>query len=116
MPDASDRPSPPEPELKYKVFVDDNFHYMDESERYAHGEFDSCERAVEACKRIVDEFFLSYDLDSVTPEYLWQQYAFFGVDPFVVSTDPNCRFSARDYASQRCRELCGEKDEDTQKQ
>lgn len=105
MPHASARQGPPEPKHTYKVFVDDNFHYMDESERYAHGEFDGCESAIEACKRIVDAFFLSYDLESATPEYLWQQYAFFGEDPFIVSTDSDCRFSAWDYASRRSREL-----------
>ena len=41
----------------YTVFVDDNFHYMDESERYKLGEFPDCASAVAACKQIVDEFF-----------------------------------------------------------
>jgi hypothetical protein len=111
MQDASDRQNPPGPKHTYRVYVDDNFHYMDESERYAHGEFSSCESAIDACKRIVDEFFRSYDLKSATPEYLWQQYAFFGEDPFFVSTDADCRFSAREYASKRCRELTGAKDD-----
>ena len=35
----------------YTVFVDDNFHYMDESERYKLGEFVDCASAVAACKR-----------------------------------------------------------------
>ena len=29
--------------MTYKVFVDDNFHYMDESERYALGEYATLE-------------------------------------------------------------------------
>src|SRR5437879_6107440 len=37
----------------YTVFVDDNFHYMDESERYKLGEFADCASAVAACKQIV---------------------------------------------------------------
>jgi hypothetical protein len=37
---------------RYVVFVDDNFHHMDESERYKLGEFSSCEEATEACKKI----------------------------------------------------------------
>src|SRR5512139_1143390 len=41
---------------KYEVFVDDNFHYMDESERYKLGTFKTCEEATAVCKRIVDEF------------------------------------------------------------
>ena len=32
----------------YKVFVDDNYHYMDKDKRYTHGEFETLEAAVEA--------------------------------------------------------------------
>ena len=42
--------------MTYKVFVDDNFHYMDESERYVSGEYESYDVVVTACKAIVDEF------------------------------------------------------------
>jgi len=41
--------------MKYKVLVDDNFHYMDEDERYELGEFDTSEDAIAPCKKIVDE-------------------------------------------------------------
>lgn len=40
----------------YQVFVDDNFHYMDEGERYKLGDFATFEEALNACKAIVDEF------------------------------------------------------------
>ena len=40
--------------LTYTVLVDDNFHYMDESERYVYGTFETYEAAVAACKSIVD--------------------------------------------------------------
>jgi hypothetical protein len=42
--------------MKYRVLVDDNYHYMDESERYELGEFDTLEEAVAACKKVVDAF------------------------------------------------------------
>jgi len=45
--------------MRYRVLVDDNFHYMDESERYELGKFKTLEAAVAACKRIVDEFLIS---------------------------------------------------------
>lgn len=35
---------------KYEVYVDDNFHFMDESERYKLGAFETCEEAIAACK------------------------------------------------------------------
>ena len=40
-------------QYKYIVEVDDNFHYMDESERYRLGEFDSCAAAIAACKQLI---------------------------------------------------------------
>ncbi len=35
--------------------LDDNFHYMDEEHRYKYGEFSTYEKAVAACKKVVDE-------------------------------------------------------------
>ena len=95
----------PPASYNYKVLVDDNFHYMDEGKRYTHGEFDTCEQAIAACKRIVDDFLLSSDLQDTTPESLYSQYTMFGDDPFIVSQDPACKFSAWDYAKRRCTEL-----------
>jgi hypothetical protein len=43
----------------YRVMVDDNFHYMDEDERFEHGSFPTAEEAIAACKRIVDEILRS---------------------------------------------------------
>jgi hypothetical protein len=42
--------------MKYEVYVDDNFHYGEEEERYKLGEYDTCQDAVDACKKIVDDF------------------------------------------------------------
>jgi len=89
---------------KYTVFVDDNFHYMDESERYKFREFDSCEEAVNACKKIVDEYFENIQ-GKKTFKDLWDGYTSFGEDPYIVSDDNECSFSAWDYARMRCKEL-----------
>jgi hypothetical protein len=93
---------------RYTVFIDDNFHYMDESERYKHGEFDDCESAVAACKRIVDEFLNTCD-PSKGAEELYKQYTSFGEDPWISSDDSDCKFSAWNYAKERCRELAQKK-------
>ena len=85
-------------QYKYTVYVDDNFHYMDESERYKLGEFDDCAAAIAACKQIVDEFLPP---DSGMSEDLFVKYIMFGEDPFILTDDPNCNFSARDYARER---------------
>ncbi len=84
------------PHEKYKVFVDDNFHYMDEEERYCAGEFDSYEEALAAAKSIVER--------SVAHEGSFEKYLMFGEDPFIVPS-PEERFSARDYARELC---CGQ--------
>lgn len=93
---------------RYIVFVDDNFHYMDESERYKLGEFADCPAAVAACKGIVDEFFTTCNLES-TEDELIKQYILFGEDPWIKSDDPECKFSARDYARERAKELARKK-------
>lgn len=89
---------------RYTVYVDDNFHYMDESERYKLGEFDDCQSAIAACKQIVDEFLNGCDAKSGSDE-MFKQYTMFGEDPWVSSDDPGCKFSAWGYAKERCREL-----------
>ena len=82
----------------YTVYVDDNFHYMDENERYKLGEFDNCAAAIAACKQIVDEFLLPNLGQS---DDLLVTYVMFGEDPFIMTEDPDCKFSARDYARER---------------
>jgi hypothetical protein len=87
-----------------KVFVDDHFHYQDEDHRYEHGEFDNPDEAVAVCKQIVDrslEPMLKAN-PNITAEGLFQIYAMFGEDPFVI---PGNAFSAWDYAKDRCEVL-----------
>jgi hypothetical protein len=88
--------------------VDDNFHYMDESERCEHGGFATAEEAIAACKRIVDEDLKNSYKPGITERELYEAYTAFGEDPFVVAvdnTDKAVHFSARDYARERCRAL-----------
>ena len=90
-----------------RVLVDENYHYQDVDERYELGAFATCEQAMGACRRIVDEFLHTTYRPGMTGEELWRAYVGFGEDPFVVSADPACRFSAWTYARERCRELAG---------
>ena len=91
----------------YTVFVDDNFHYMDESERYKLGEFPDCASAVAACKQIVDEFLTSCAASDDTE--LYHQYVTFGEDPWISSEDSECKFSAWNYARERAKKLVKKK-------
>jgi hypothetical protein len=93
----------------YRVLVDDNYHYMDEAERYTLGEFPALAQAIEAAKRIVDEYLHSAHQPGMTAAALYASYTAFGEDPFIVAipaTDNQVLFSAWDYARDRCDELC----------
>lgn len=62
------------PELPWAVYVDDNFHYMDESERLLHGRFASLEEALTACMAITQS----------SVEEHGTGYTNFGEDPWVM--------------------------------
>ena len=92
----------------YKVMVDDNFHYMDEDERYQHGVFPTADEAIAACKRLVDEDLKNAFKPGMTEQELYEAYTDFGEDPFVVpvtNADNAVHFSAWDYAKERCNVL-----------
>ena len=92
--------------ILFDVFVDDNFHYQDESERYKHGAYETWEEAVATCKRIVDADLLHlYKAGESTTE-LYYSYTSFGEDPFIRPAPHGERFSAWEYAQQRCEEIC----------
>jgi hypothetical protein len=91
--------------LAYAVYVEDNFHYQDPDYRSKHGEYPSWDRAVAACKAIVDESLAECKEPGMTGEVLYFAYTSFGESPFIVY-DGDERFSAWDYARQRAVELC----------
>jgi hypothetical protein len=90
--------------MRYTVLIDDNYHFADESKRRTEGEFDDRESAIAACKRIVDNS-LAECATGKTADQMMAQYCMFGEDPWIKSDDADCKFSARDYARERCREL-----------
>jgi hypothetical protein len=96
--------------MAYKVFIDDNFHYQDESERVTHGQFETAEQAIAACQTIVDDFLASAFEPGISAAALYDLYKSFGDDPFIVAADPKAApaaFSAWDYARERCAAITG---------
>lgn len=92
--------------MPYKVIVADNYHYMDESENYELGSFETLEAAIAASKKVVDECLESACRQGVSADELLKGYLMFGEDPYIVGPDiVGVPFSARDYARQRCGEL-----------
>jgi hypothetical protein len=96
---------------RYQVMVDDNFHYMDPDERREQGIYDTLDDALAVCHEIVERSLREAFKPGVTAEKLYDHYTSFGEDPFIVvldGADANAKFSAWNYAKERCRAMCGE--------
>lgn len=94
--------------MNYRVCIDDNFHYMDASERSDSGIYSNAQEAIAAAQQIVDKSLRHLYKPGFTPERLYDDYQDFGDDPFIVSDDQNCKFSAWTYAKSRCAAVCAE--------
>lgn len=93
--------------MSYTVHVDDNFHYQDESERYTAGSYETYDRAVAECRKIVDRSLTELFTRGMSADELMKQYAMFGEDPWISGDSGDDRFPARDYARGKCAEMCG---------
>src|ERR1700682_5773350 len=94
----------------YRVLINDNAHFMDESERADHGVFADADEAIAACKESVDDELKAMCRPGMTAKELYKLYTAFGPDPFVEALNPNdpeVEFSAWTYAKTRCKELVG---------
>jgi hypothetical protein len=93
--------------MNYRVLVDDNYHYMDESERYELGSYATLEAAIQAAKVVVDSFLASEYHPGMNASQLYKQYLTFGDDPFILGPEQSeINFSAWEYARERCEALC----------
>ena len=95
---------------RYRVIVDDNFHYHEEDERREQGTYGTLEAALSVCRRIVDEFLEQEYKPGIKSEALYERYLSFGEDPFIVVLDgagEPATFSAWSYAKERCHIIAG---------
>ena len=90
----------------FQVFVDDNFHFMDEDERYKAAEFATYEEALAKARRIVDEELANIKKPGMTADELYKIYAFAGESPFILPASKSGSFSARNYAREQSHLLC----------
>lgn len=106
--ETAKRPTNQPTKRGYRVLVDDNFHFMDEDERWCLGEFATYEEALIAARRLVEHFFRDTK-PGQTAEALYKGYMGFGDDPFIVAfggaEPPASLFSAWDYAKHLASEL-----------
>jgi hypothetical protein len=92
----------------YKVFVDDNFHYQDESERYEYGQFQELGEAIATCRRLVDADLVHMASNARDASDLYGLWVMFGTDPFILLEPPApgaVPFAANRYARSRCRAI-----------
>lgn len=90
----------------YTVYVDDNFHFMDEDERYTLGTYEKLGEALHKCMEMVGLYMLEQDYPSMKGEDLYDSYTSFGEDPFIIGPMP-IEFSSWDYAESLANYLAG---------
>jgi hypothetical protein len=96
---------------RYRVMVDDNFHYQDSDERREQGIYETLEEALAACRRVADQSLDEEYRPGISAEALYSRYVSFGDDPFIVvidGADDRATFSAWSYAKDRCHVICGQ--------
>lgn len=94
----------------FRVMVDDNFHYQDESERRQLGVYETLDEARAACRALVDRSLAEEYRPGISAEKLFDRYKSFGEDPFIQVIDGanvGVLFSAWTYAQERCVAICG---------
>jgi hypothetical protein len=100
------RSDPTPASAAYVVYVDDNFHYQDESYRTLDSAHDDRAAAIQRCKIIVDDCLRGLYTEGMSADELLRVYQGFGEDPWIATSDAACRFSAWTYAAQRCQQMC----------
>jgi hypothetical protein len=92
----------------YRVYVDDNYHFSDEDERYHLGDFATYDEAVAAAKKVVEGFFQA-ELAGRPEDELFKGYMGHGEDSWITpiggATEAIARFSAREYAKELSQRL-----------
>jgi hypothetical protein len=68
---------------QFTVFVDDNFNFMNEDERYSSGTFETYEAAVAKAKKIINQFLKRHYKPGTTAEELYAGWAHHGESPFI---------------------------------
>ncbi len=95
-------------EYHYTVRVADMFHYQDRSEEYELGEFESCGKAIEKCQDLMAEYLPTKTTGQRSVEELMEDWWKSGEEPYIVTNDPNCKFSASDYLREACEKFVRE--------
>jgi len=90
----------------FTVLVDDNFHFMDEDERWTAGTYDSLREALERCLQMVGQDLLQGHQATMAAADLYESYTMMGDDPFIAGPMKSM-FSAWGYAQELATFLAG---------
>jgi len=94
---------------RYSVKVDDNYHSMDESERYDDGSYRTLDEAIVRCKAITITSLKACYEKGIDANKLHAQWLMFGDDPFIVGAEGKPPFSAREFVTEElCRGIIAE--------
>lgn len=92
----------------FRVYVDDNYHYMDQDEQWILGVFDTEADAVAAAKSLVTKSVTSMHESGMSAGEVFARYKMFGDDPFIVGEGHDRRsFHAWDFAQSESNRLFG---------
>lgn len=89
--------------MSYEVYCLENFSW---GESYTWGSYETYEEALEVAKYIVDLCLMEGYSPSVTPEALYSSFMMFGDTPCISGPYEGPKFSGREYARARAREIC----------
>jgi hypothetical protein len=90
----------------FTVQVDDNFHFMDEDERWTAGTYGSLREALDKCLQMVGQDLLQGYRANMTATDLYESYTMMGEDPFIAGPIKTV-FSAWNYAQELATFLAG---------
>ena len=92
-----------EKDNKYRVLVDDNFHYHDEDYRREAGEYDSEAEAVSVCRQISKASLDELYEPGMKAHDLIAKYQALGDDPWILGPEAKNIFSAWEYVEKNAK-------------
>ncbi|MDQ2665582.1 MAG: hypothetical protein M3Z05_06200 [Gemmatimonadota bacterium] len=94
--------------MPFQVFIDDNFHHADESERSEAGAYATYEEAEAAARAIVEQSVRREYKPGMTSAELWEHYTSFGEDPFIRPEPEGVHFNGWDFAREVSERVAAE--------
>lgn len=95
-----------EAERAYRVLIDDNFHFMDESERAPGPTFATYAEAVAWCQAFLERHLQEMLRPGMCAADLIAGYKSFGEDPWITPEPEGTHFSAWNFVEEVAERVC----------